>query len=87
MKAVVGHEGHVGRRAWGKPSLAMLFPGQLSPSPALTDALQTEQDKPLQFAASGINLSHGVGGIVPAAWGVRGNSFDLCPRALFGISW
>ena len=59
VKAVAGHEGHVGHRAWGKPSLAMLRPGQLNPSQALADALQPERDKPLRFAASGDDLSHG----------------------------
>ena len=86
VKAAVGPGGNVGCRDWGKPSMAVLSPGQLDPSRALADALQPERDEPLCFAASIASLSHGAGGIVPAAQGVRGNSFDLCPRALFGTS-
>lgn len=63
----------------------LLRPGQLDPSPALADALQPKQDQPPQLAASGINLSCGTVGVIPAAQGVRGNSSDLCPRALLGI--
>lgn len=63
----------------------LLRPGQLDPSPALADALQPEKDQPPQLAASGINLSCGTVGVIPAAQGVRGNSSDLCPRALLGI--
>lgn len=38
-----------------------------------------------QLAALGTNPSCGTVGIVPAALRVRGNSSDLCPRALLGI--
>lgn len=87
VKPAAGPEGHVGDTAWGKPSLAVLHPGQLDPSPALTDALQLERDQPLGCAASGTSLSRGAGEIVPAAREVGGNLFDLCPGPLFGISW
>lgn len=76
----------------GMQSLGKALPGHAAPRAARsitssTDVLHLEQDEPLQFTALGINLSHGVGAIVPAAQGVGGSSFDLCPRALFGISW
>lgn len=61
VKAAAGPEGHVGRRAWERPSLTVLHPGQLDPSPALADTLQPERDESLRFAASGASLSHGVG--------------------------
>lgn len=38
-----------------------------------------------QLAALGTNPSCGTVEIVPASQGVRGNSSDLCPRALLGI--
>lgn len=78
-KAVAGPQGHVGCRAsFAAPRTA----GSITSSHWCSVARVGPAP---HLAAPGTNLSCGTVGIVPAAQGVRGNSSDLCPRALLGI--